>query len=245
MTKKQLYIVIHGRRPGIYTRWFGVGGAAEQVAGLPEAIYKGFATRAEAMEWLRSFPQQTLLELAPALYEALGAEQDASPTLAEQIAGLLAAGQVVIFTDGSADPHTGVGGYAAVLRYGKARKEIAGGFRQTTNNRMEIRACIEALRLLKRPSEVVLFCDSQYVVNAMTRGWARSWQANGWLRKEGQPAENADLWAQLLALCEKHQVKFQWVRGHNHAPENERCDLLALQARQRSDWPPDVRGKEK
>jgi ribonuclease HI len=141
--------------------------------------------------------------------------------------------QVVIYTDGACVGNPGPGGYGVVLLYGERRKEISGGFRLTTNNRMEILACIAGLQALKEPCDVTIYSDSQYVVNAMTKSWAIRWRERGWKRKEhGQlkDALNSDLWAQMLDLCEQHAVRFEWVRGHNGNEGNERCDQLARAA---------------
>jgi len=138
--------------------------------------------------------------------------------------------KVVIYTDGGCINNPGPGGYGVVLLYGKKRKELLGGYRNTTNNRMELMACIEGLKALKYPCSVKLYSDSQYVVNGIEKGWAKRWKKKGWMRNQLDPAENADLWAQLLDLCEKHDVEFKWVRGHAGNKENERCDQLAKQA---------------
>lgn len=135
---------------------------------------------------------------------------------------------VEIFTDGACSGNPGPGGWGAILRYKSTEKEISGGEANTTNNRMEITAVIEALALLKEPCEVTLYSDSQYVCNALTKGWAKKWQANNWMRNKSDPALNPDLWEKLLALYEKHTVKVVWVRGHAGHPENERCDKLAV-----------------
>jgi len=131
-----------------------------------------------------------------------------------------------------------------VLRFGERRKEISGGFAHTTNNRMELTACIEALRLLQRACKVTLFSDSRYVVQGIEKGWARRWRANHWMRNADEPAENPDLWAELLQLCEKHQVRLIWLRGHAGHPENERCDQLAVAAAHQADLPPDTAYKK-
>jgi ribonuclease HI len=138
--------------------------------------------------------------------------------------------QVTIYTDGACLGNPGPGGYGAVLLYGPHRQEISGGFRLTTNNRMEIMAVIAALEALKEPCRVTLYSDSQYVVNAMTQGWARRWRANGWKRNQREEAVNPDLWERLLDLCDQHQVEFRWLRGHSGIAENERCDQLAVNA---------------
>jgi ribonuclease HI len=134
---------------------------------------------------------------------------------------------VTIYTDGACIGNPGPGGYGAVLLAGEHRKELSGGYSETTNNRMEILAAIIGLEELNRPSKVVLYSDSQYLVNAIEKGWARKWQANGWMRNRKEPALNPDLWQRLLPLTEKHNVEFRWVRGHSGVKENERCDQLA------------------
>jgi ribonuclease HI len=146
---------------------------------------------------------------------------------------------VEIYTDGACRGNPGPGGYGIVLLCGPRRKELSGGFRKTTNNRMELLACIEGLRSLTRPCTVVLTSDSRYVVNAMELGWARRWRSNGWKLSPSRPAKNSDLWKQLLDLCETHQVRFRWVKGHNAHPENERCDALAVAASQFENLPAD------
>lgn len=137
---------------------------------------------------------------------------------------------VEIFTDGSCSGNPGAGGYGAILRYGSAEKEISGNERHTTNNRMELLAVIESLSTLKEPCNVTVTTDSSYVVNAIEKGWLRSWVLSGW--KKGK-VKNIDLWQRLLPLLDKHSVKFIWVRGHDGHPENERCDRLAVMARNR------------
>ena len=120
-----------------------------------------------------------------------------------------------------------------MLRYNSVEKELSGGEKETTNNRMELTACIEALTLLKEPCEVELTTDSQYVVNGITKGWAESWRKNGWRKSDKKPALNSDLWELLLAQCERHKVTFNWIKGHAGHEENERCDKLAVGAYQR------------
>ena len=146
---------------------------------------------------------------------------------------------VEIFTDGACKGNPGPGGYGVVLVAGDRKRELSGGFRKTTNNRMELLACIEGLRSLKLPSSVVLTSDSKYVVNAMVKGWAKKWRSRGWKLSPSKPAKNPDLWAQLLDLCDEHTVRFEWVKGHSEHPENERCDALAVAASERKDLPAD------
>lgn len=136
--------------------------------------------------------------------------------------------QVEIFTDGSCLGNPGAGGWGAILRYKNTEKEISGGEKATTNNRMELTAVIEALSCLKERCEVTLYSDSQYVCNGLTKGWAKKWKANGWKKADRTPALNSDLWEKLLDLYDYHSVNIIWVKGHAGHPENERCDSLAV-----------------
>lgn len=143
------------------------------------------------------------------------------------------------YTDGACIDNPGPGGYGVVLYYGDHRRELSAGYRKTTNNRMEILAAIAALRALKEPCGVSLYSDSQYLVRMMQDDWPRKWRAKGWKRATGGRALNADLWDELLGLCDAHQVEFIWVRGHAGNPENERCDRLAVKAASQPDLPAD------
>ena len=147
--------------------------------------------------------------------------------------------KVTIYTDGGCSPNPGPGGYGIVLIYGEQRRELSGGYRSTTNNRMELTAAIRGLQALKEPCDVTLFSDSQYVVNGITKGWARRWKSKGWIKSDKRPAENIDLWEDLLNLCETHTVRFEWIRDHNGHAENECCDRLAGDASRRQDLPID------
>ena len=147
--------------------------------------------------------------------------------------------EVDIYTDGACINNPGPGGYGVVLLYNQHRKELSGGFRLTTNNRMEMMAAIVGLATLKTKCAVTLYTDSQYLVNAVMKGWAKKWQANGWKRNKRENAKNPDLWEQLLNLCANHDVKFVWVKGHAGIPENECCDRLAVQAAKQHNLPAD------
>ena len=141
--------------------------------------------------------------------------------------------QVEIYTDGACSGNPGPGGWGALLRYRSANgqvfeKELSGGDASTTNNRMELTAFIEAVGLLKEPCEIRYCSDSQYVINGLEKGWAKSWRARGWKKADKSPALNPDLWAKALDLAEKHQITYVWVKGHAGHPENERCDQLAV-----------------
>lgn len=134
--------------------------------------------------------------------------------------------QISIWTDGACKGNPGTGGWGALLKYGAHQKEIYGGEANTTNNRMELLAVIEALALLKRPCEVHIYTDSQYVQKGMSE-WITGWKQRGWRTAAKKPVKNADLWQRLDALCEQHQVQWHWVRGHTGDPGNERADELA------------------
>ncbi len=136
-------------------------------------------------------------------------------------------GAVTIYTDGSCLGNPGPGGWAAILQWGEHEKELCDGFVRTTNNRMEILAVIKGLEALKRSCSVDLYTDSQYVRNAIEKGWIDKWVRNGWKTSEKKPVKNQDLWEQLRPLLDAHQVRFHWVRGHDGNEMNERCDVLA------------------
>ena len=136
--------------------------------------------------------------------------------------------KIEIFTDGACSGNPGPGGWGCILRYGNAEKELSGGEGDTTNNRMELTAAIEGLKALKEKCEVTLYTDSQYVANGINTGWARTWQKNGWIKSDKKPAQNRELWEELITLIDRHDVTVVWVKGHSGHLENERCDRLAV-----------------
>ncbi|MBQ7596201.1 MAG: ribonuclease HI [Clostridia bacterium] len=136
--------------------------------------------------------------------------------------------KVEIFTDGSCSGNPGPGGWGTILRYNGHEKELFGGDCMTTNNRMELCGVIEGLKALKEPCEVVITTDSKYVSDGINLGWAKKWRANNWIKSDKKPALNKELWDELLSLCEIHNCRFNWVKGHAGHPENERCDRLAV-----------------
>jgi ribonuclease HI len=134
-----------------------------------------------------------------------------------------------IYTDGSCKCNPGPGGWGAVLVYKGIEKELCGGEKETTNNRMELTAVIMALKALKEsPCEITLTSDSKYVIDGLSNGWAESWQKNGWRKSDKSPALNPDLWELLLDEVKKHEITYVWVKGHAGHPYNERCDKMAL-----------------
>ncbi|GMT49828.1 MAG: hypothetical protein IEMM0008_1367 [bacterium] len=146
---------------------------------------------------------------------------------------------VVIYTDGSSRGNPGPGGYGVVLLYGKGRKELSGGYRLTTNNRMEILAAIIGLEALKSRCRVTIYTDSRLLCDSINKGWAERWKEKNWMRNKREKALNSDLWDRLLGLCRKHGVTFTWVKGHAGNSGNERCDELATKAAQCKDLPVD------
>jgi ribonuclease HI len=146
---------------------------------------------------------------------------------------------VTIWTDGACIGNPGPGGYAAILHHGEHRREITGGYRRTTNNRMELVAVIEALRALKYPCSVTVYSDARYVVDGVMNGTMRRWRQTGWRRGERERVPNADLWEELLRLCEQHEVQLTWIEGHAGLMSNERCDELAALAARSNDLPVD------
>ena len=139
--------------------------------------------------------------------------------------------KVEIYTDGACRGNPGRGGWGAILCFNGVEKEISGGERQTTNNRMELTGVISALKALKEPCIVELYSDSKYVIDALEKGWAVSWQKKGWVKSDKKPALNPDLWEVLLNLCNIHEVHCHWVKGHAENPYNNRCDALAVEQR--------------
>ena len=140
---------------------------------------------------------------------------------------------VEIYTDGAGSGNPGPGGWGAILRYGAHEKELSGGETMTTNNRMELTAVIAALEALKESCAVELWSDSKYVVDALSLGWAEKWRANGWKKPDKKTALNPDLWEKLLTLAAEHEMHYHWVKGHADNEYNNRCDALAVAARER------------
>jgi ribonuclease HI len=250
--KKKYYAVAKGHKPGIYQEWFGENGAKINIDGFSNPIFKKFSALEDASLWLNEITGNKVLTPDSRIHSSNLSKHD-PPTKADLFKSKKSAplmsfkkkpcessGKVIIFTDGGCIQNPGPGGYGAVLKFNNCRKEISGGYRRTTNNRMELMACIEGLRVLKKPCEVVIYSDSMYVVNGIEKGWVQKWRSNGWMRTNTEPAENVDLWEELLELCTRHKVNFEWVRGHAGNLENERCDQLAKQNALKSGLPPDT-----
>ena len=135
---------------------------------------------------------------------------------------------VTLYTDGACSGNPGPGGWGAILAYQGKEKELSGGERSTTNNRMELTAVIEGLSALKEPCIVELYSDSKYVIDGLQKGWAEGWRKRGWVKSDKKPALNPDLWEKLLNLTKTHQMRYHWVKGHADNPKNNRCDELAV-----------------
>jgi ribonuclease HI len=216
---KKYYAVLKGRQLGIYTQWAEV---QRLVIGFPGAVFKGFATEAEAQAFM----------------EGQGAGVKAKTSHAAPRTEV-SSDRLIIYTDGGAEGNPGPGGFGVVILNGEDPVELSGGYRHTTNNRMELMACIAALEHLPAPTAVALHSDSAYVVNGISLGWAKGWRARGWVKSDGQPAMNPDLWQRLLELTAKHDAVFIKVKGHAGIEHNERCDQLANAALRRGDLPAD------
>lgn len=229
-SKKKFYAVASGYRPGIYDNW---PEAQAQVKGFAGAVYKGFPTRAEAEAWISK----------PSYSPVAGRNTRGGSSVKSEAGGSdePRPGGITIYTDGGARNNPGPGGYGVVQIHEGKQSELSGGFRLTTNNRMELMGCIVALRELKRKDlPINLYSDSSYVVNGISKGWARGWRKRGWVKSNNEPALNSDLWAELLDLIEGLDITFHWVRGHSGNPYNERCDQLAVAMSGRAGLPVDM-----
>ena len=226
----KFYAVAKGRKTGIFTSW---PQAEQQVKGFAGARYKSFKTREEAKAFLenpvyRAGAKKSNASAAP---KKGPAPEETTPENA-----------VIVYTDGGAIGNPGPGGYGVVFQDGR---QFSGGFGMTTNNRMELMAVIVALEALresleKEPSPVILHSDSRYVINGITKGWAKSWQKRGWKKSDGKPALNPDLWQRLLDLLPGLSIQFRWVKGHAGNPLNEACDHLANSTARQTGLPPDT-----
>ena len=219
---KKVYAVKRGRTTGLFMSW---AECRAQIDGFAGAVYKGFMTLGEAQVWLWG--------AAPDTADAQTARPNEGDWATKEmpLAGSPAPADYTVYTDGSClrNPD-GPGGFAAVIisRDGAVR-EISGGEPRTTNNRMELRAGIEALKSLPEGSVLDFYTDSQYLRNAFVKRWLSAWKRRGWLTAAGEPVKNQDLWQAMEAACDRHTIRFHWVKGHAGDRFNERCDLLARQ----------------
>jgi len=195
--------------------------------------------RQKALELIKRFFPVVEDNKPSEIPQSLVAELEKSTSHNGITAEWLAGGDLEIWIDGACVGNPGPGGYGIVFSCRGQKKVKSGGFRLTTNNRMEIMAAIIALETLKEESNAVIYSDSQYLVNAIMQGWAKRWKSNNWNRNKKEKAINSDLWDRLLQLCEQHHVEFRWIRGHNFQTENEWCDQLAEAAAREPDLPVD------
>jgi len=142
--------------------------------------------------------------------------------------------QIELYSDGACSGNPGPGGWGAILRFKESEKELSGGEKETTNNRMELMGVISGLESLKEPCMVNIFTDSQYIANAFLKDWLSSWQKNGWKTAAKKPVKNRELWERLLKQADRHRLTWNWIRGHAGHPENERCDKLAVAERDKA-----------
>ncbi|PHR25150.1 MAG: ribonuclease HI [Desulfotalea sp.] len=214
MAKKKFYAVAVGRTKGVFTDWTTT---EQQVKGFAGAKYKSFPSEKEALSWMN----------APVYEKKTAKTTGHKPTAAIRFS----ADDIIIYTDGGSINNPGPGGYGAVVERDGGRQEYSGGFRLTTNNRMEMTAALVALYEIGATKQSIhLFSDSSYLVNGVEKGWARKWQSRGWKKSDGQAAVNIDLWQKLLDLLGTIEVTFHWVKGHAGHELNERCDTLAVAA---------------
>ncbi len=194
--------------------------------------------RSKALDVVKSF--FTVIEDdSPVTNDGLIQPEPRIPVSTKEPLQVRAGEVVIIWTDGACAGNPGPGGYAAIIASDGQARELAGGFRLTTNNRMEIMAAIVALEALPQRCRVTLYSDSRYLVDAMMKGWAKRWQSNGWKRNRKETALNGDLWDRLIELCEQHEIEFRWIEGHASSRENNRCDQLAETAARRGNLPVD------
>jgi ribonuclease HI len=186
-----------------------------EVEAIPESLLP------ELLSYVKTLQPKAAVTKSKLILQPKSQSQASSSVLSDTI---------IIYTDGACTGNPGKGGYGAVIIDGDRREELSAGYKLTTNNRMEMMGAIAALESLKSNSKVKLHSDSKYIVDAVVKGWAKKWQANGWRRNAKEMAKNADLWQELLDLCKIHDVEFVWVKAHAGIPENERCDRLAVDA---------------
>lgn len=224
MAPKKFYAVAKGRKPGIYDNW---PAAKSQIDGFAGAVYKGFTTRREAEEWMKN----PVLKRAP--FSAVSPGNSGGDGKPQK-------GEITVYTDGGSSGNPGPGGYGAVILHDGEKRELSGGFRLTTNNRMELMGVITALRSIGDTDlPITLYTDSSYVVNGITKGWAAKWRSNNWIKSDKKPAINPDLWGELLDLITPLKIRFIWVKGHAGNIYNERCDELAVSSAKKGNLPAD------
>lgn len=211
MAKKKWYAVAKGKTRKIFTQWFGPDGAKSAVDGFKGAVYKSFYDYQDALDFMNN--------VSDTKKEKKSFSGD-EPEINND--------HVTVFTDGGCINNPGPGGYGAVIIYDGEIKELSGGKRHTTNNRMEMLACIKAFEFLKNEKrKIILHTDSAYIVNAVNKGWIYSWEKNNWVKSDKNNVLNSDLWKEIKYYYKKLNIEFRWVKGHAGIKYNERCDELA------------------
>ena len=225
MAKKKFYAVAVGRECGIFYDW---ATAEQQVKGFAGAKFKSFFNKTDAEKWL----EDPVYRKKPSVPKKITRiDSDPGETTAD----------ITIYTDGGSINNPGPGGYGAVIVEAVGELELSGGYRLTTNNRMEMMAAIVALRRFEtREESIHLYSDSSYLVNGIKKGWVKKWQLNGWKKSDGQDVLNIDLWQELIRLTANGNVSFQWVKGHAGNALNERCDRLAVESARKDNLPVDL-----
>ncbi len=208
---KKYYAVAAGRKTGIFTDW---ASARKEVAGFAGAKFKGFSSEKEAKAWLQN----------PVYIKKGRTEQTSTVRHSPK-------NEITIYTDGGCLNNPGPGGYGAIIEDAGKYQKLSGGYRLTTNNRMEMMAAIVALKkVVEQGRPVTLFSDSSYLVNGIRKGWAKKWRRCGWKKSDNSQALNSDLWKELLNLIEGRAIQFHWIKGHAGNALNEQCDKLAAAA---------------
>lgn len=220
-TKKKYYAVGVGVKPGIYTDW---ASTQKQVIGFKGAVYKSFPTKEEAEAFMANPVYATKKK------EVSKSTNKSSASIKQNLPVVGNDKEIIIYTDGACSGNPGPGGYGAVFLSGNERFELSEGYRRTTNNRMEMLAIIVALEFVRLDMPITVYSDSSYVINAITKNWAKGWQKRGWVKSDGEPAKNPDLWQRMLDVCANKKISFIWVKGHAGHELNEVCDRLAVAA---------------
>jgi len=219
---------------------------AEFVSELKSSL-KSRRWNQEKKGWIVDIKEQhKLIEVASRFYQVIEDNQPAgfvepieAPSGIELASALKLGTELEIWTDGACVVNPGPGGYGIVFKYKGQKWEKAGGFRLTTNNRMEIMGALVALETLPEKCKVIIYSDSQYLVNSVTKGWIKRWKAKNWNKKHNKKVPNADLWERILQLLDQHDIELRWIKGHDSTIENERCDQLAESASRKPNLPID------
>lgn len=197
------------------------------VNGFPNAMFKGFWSEDAANQWLKNPQYEYKNPISQPNTNRLSASQ--LPMFENRFTLHPELRTVYMYTDGACRKNPGAGGWACILKYGEHEKILSGGEPETTNNRMELMAVLQGLMALKEDVNLIITTDSKYVADGIEKGWAKNWKRHMWMKCDGTEVPNADLWDDLLCMLDGHNYVFEWVKGHDGHPENERCDKLAVE----------------